>query len=293
MGLNALFLGAPGVVSAGIARGWQIGGNTIAAYWYPERTAHTLEFQQDKALAKTAPGVSMHGLAERGGVAVRAVPPLATWAEANAEAAVLGVDVVISALFLDRIPKTMLNAYPERVVNLHPSLLPAYAGRWPTFNMLWDRSIDRFGGLTMHVVTPTFDAGAVIAQARCTFPADRNLSIYYVNLVKAGAGMLNDILPRYLSGEVDPGVQTAHDAPQSNRRPSQASVSSAQSAEEMQWLAAVIPQLTPLRIEGMSAEVYVKAFADTNGAPTGAPPAREGEFVSMDAHDARVRLRVG
>src|SRR5687767_4087660 len=124
MSLNALFLGAPAVVSAGIARGWQLAGNRIAAIWYPERASRTREFEQDRALARTARGLSLHGLAERGGVPIRAIPQLAAWPEANAEAALLGVDVVISALFLDRIPKAMLNAYPDRVVNLHPSLLP-------------------------------------------------------------------------------------------------------------------------------------------------------------------------
>src|SRR5262245_31530536 len=114
MSLNALFLGAPGVVSAGIARGWQMAGHRIAAYWYPERTATTQEFAQDKALAKTAPGVSMHGLAERAGVAVRAVPPLAKWTEANMEAATLGADVVISTMFLDRVPPAFLNIFPDR-----------------------------------------------------------------------------------------------------------------------------------------------------------------------------------
>lgn len=185
MALRALFLGGPGVTSAGIARGWQMAGHSISAIRYPERLTGTREFEQDRALADPAPGVSMHGLASRGGVAVRPVPMLTTWPAARAEAAALAVDVVVSALFLDRIPKTMLDAFPQRVVNLHPSLLPAYRGRWPTFSMLWDRSIDRFGGMSLHLVTPAFDAGAVIAQRPAAFPADCNLSAYYVQLIQA------------------------------------------------------------------------------------------------------------
>jgi methionyl-tRNA formyltransferase len=292
MSLNALFLGAPNVVSAGVARGWQLAGNRIAAVWYPERTNRTREFAQDRALAKTAPGVSLHGLAEQGGVAIRAVPPLTTWPEATAEAALLGADVVISVLFLDRIPKALLNAYADRVVNLHPSWLPAYRGRWPTFNMLWDRTIDAYGGMTLHVVTPDFDTGDVLGQAHVPFPADRNLSAYYMHLVKAGAGLLTGLLPRYLSGALDPSPQPRGDARQGNRRPSEARLASSHSAEEMQWLCSVIPQITPLRIEGADNNVVVKAFENVSGAPTGAPPAHEGDFISMDARDARVRLRL-
>jgi hypothetical protein len=58
----------------------------------------------------------------------------------------------------------------------------------------------------------------------------------------------------------------------------------------MRWLCSVIPQITPLRVEGADSGVAVKAFDGTGGAPTGAPPAREGSFITMDARDARVRL---
>ncbi len=58
--LNALFLGAPGVVSAGVARGWQMAGHRIAAFWYPQRMQGTRDFENDRALAQQAPGVSMH-----------------------------------------------------------------------------------------------------------------------------------------------------------------------------------------------------------------------------------------
>jgi hypothetical protein len=292
MSLNALFLGAPAVVSAGIARGWQLAGNRIAAIWYPERASRTREFEQDRALARTAPGLSLHGLAERGGVPIRAIPQLAAWPEANAEAALLGVDVVISALFLDRIPKAMLNAYPDRVVNLHPSLLPAYRGRWPTFNMLWDRTIDAHGGMTLHVVAPEYDAGDLLGRVKVAFPADRNLSAYYMHLVKAGTHLLAVPLRQYLSGELDPTPQPRGDVPQGDRRPSEALLSSAQSVDEMEWLCSVMPQITALRIEGADVTVAVKAFEGVGGAPTGAPPSLEGDFITMDARDARVRLRL-
>lgn len=294
MKLRALFLGAPGVVSSGIARGWQLAGHSIAGFWYPERLRDTPDFVQDEALAARAPGVSMHGLAERAGVPVRAVPRLSTWAEANTEAAAVGADVVISALFLDLIPRTLLAAFPGRVVNLHPSLLPAYRGRWPTFNMLWDRTIDRFGGMTLHVVSDAFDQGGIIAQVAVRYPEDRNLSAYYMHLVKAGSALLTDVFPRYLAGDINPEPQPKAQAPQSNRRPSQALLTADQSADDMAWLCATIPQMTPLQVAGAAEDIAIKAFIRSTGAPAGTPPILADDGVlELDARDARVQLAIG
>jgi hypothetical protein len=287
--LTALFLGAPDPVSAGVARGWQLAGHRVAAIWYPQRLRESPAFEKDRALARTAPGVTLHGMAERGGVAVRPVPPLAAWPEAIGEAASLCVDVVVSVLFLDRIPRTMLSAFPDRVVNLHPSLLPAYKGRWPLFNMLWDRAVDEHGGMTLHLVTPAFDAGDILGQTRVAFPADRSIAAYNMHLVKAGAGLLTELVPRYFVGEIEPAAQAPRQSPQSARRPSQAVLTSSHSAEEMAWLCSTIPQVTPLRVEGAQ-ELIVVGFIESIGPPTRAPPQRDGATVTLDARDRRVRL---
>lgn len=291
--LRALFLAGPGVVSAGIVRGWQMAGHSIAALWYPERLVGTRDFEQDRALAETAPGVSMHGLALRGGVAMRPVPPLAIWPAARDEAQALRPDVIISVLYLDRIPPLLLDAFPHRVVNLHPTMLPAYRGRWPTFNMLWDRSIDRFGGMSLHLVTPVFDAGAMVAQQPAVFPADRNLSAYYVHLIQAGAGLLTQKLPLYLSGRLSAVNQPATAAPQGNRDPREAKLTSDLDWRRVEWLCATIPQMTRLRVQGDESAGSVRRFIDRVGPPAGAPPARQGDVLLMDARDARVSLAVG
>ncbi|OYX22641.1 MAG: hypothetical protein B7Z10_12865, partial [Rhodobacterales bacterium 32-66-7] len=288
-----LFLGSPGVVSAGVARGWQMAGHEIAAIWYPARLQGSREFDQDRALAAQAPGVSMHGLALRGGVTVRAVPKLSAWPDASAEIAALGVDVVISALYLDIIPTTVLDAFPQRVVNLHPSLLPAYRGRWPVFSMLWDRTIDRFGGMSLHLVTPTIDAGGLLGQAGAAFPADRNLSAYYVRLVQVGTGLLAQKLPEFLAGRLVPAAQPLSDAPQGNRAPQETRLSPDLDWRHVEWLCATIPQISRLRVQGQDDRVTVRSFGGTLGPPRSEPPLRQGDRLEMDTRDARVSLEIG
>jgi folate-dependent phosphoribosylglycinamide formyltransferase PurN len=290
--LNALFLGEPSVVSMGIARGWTMAGHKISAIWYPERLTGTKTFVQDRELAGRAPGITMHGLAARSRIATRATPPLASWQDGLTEVARLKPDVILSVLFLDRIPSSVLDAYPNRVFNLHPSLLPAYRGAAPIFNMLWDRTIDKHSGMTLHLVAPAFDRGDILEQIPVAFPSDRNVTAYYMHLIKAGTELLIQSLPHFLSGSLTPQPRPAAAAPQGNRKPHEAILTSALSAEEMAWLCTTIPQLTALKVGGAPQNVRVKRFVAVLGPATEAPPVLEGRFLHMNTKDRRVQLEV-
>ncbi len=82
-----------------------------------------------------------------------------------------GVDYLVLAGFLRLVPPGILEAFPNRVVNIHPALLPAYGGR----GMYGDRvhravvaAGERESGITIHRVNERYDEGAAIAQFRCT-----------------------------------------------------------------------------------------------------------------------------
>ena len=80
-----------------------------------------------------------------------------------------GVGFVVLAGFLPLIPDYMIEAFPQRMVNIHPSLLPKYGGKG-----MWGHHVheavkaagEKETGLTVHWVTPQCDGGAVIAQRR-------------------------------------------------------------------------------------------------------------------------------
>jgi len=56
-----------------------------------------------------------------------------------------------------------INKYPQRIINLHPSLLPKYKGLDTHARVL--KAGDRMHGASVHFVTPELDSGPVIAQA--------------------------------------------------------------------------------------------------------------------------------
>lgn len=73
------------------------------------------------------------------------------------------VDLVVLAGYMRILKMPFLSAFENRVINIHPSLLPAFPGL-----EAWKQALDygtRFTGCTVHFVTPEMDAGPIILQA--------------------------------------------------------------------------------------------------------------------------------
>ena len=77
------------------------------------------------------------------------------------------IDFIVLAGFLPLIPDYLLDAYPRRIINIHPALLPKYGGRG-----MWGHHVheavkaagETETGMTVHWVTPVCDSGEIIAQ---------------------------------------------------------------------------------------------------------------------------------
>lgn len=82
----------------------------------------------------------------------------------------MGVDIVCLAGFMRLVKQPMLDVFPERILNIHPSLLPAYPGL-----MAWKQAVEDGAdesGCTVHYVDAGMDTGPVILQARVPVLAD-------------------------------------------------------------------------------------------------------------------------
>ena len=74
------------------------------------------------------------------------------------------VDLVVLAGFMRVLKEPMLNAFPHRIVNLHPSLLPKFPGM-----EAWRQALaagEKFTGCTVHYVDAGIDSGEIIAQRK-------------------------------------------------------------------------------------------------------------------------------
>ncbi len=80
------------------------------------------------------------------------------------------VNFIILAGFLWLVPANILRAYPGRIVNIHPALLPQYGGKGMYGHHVHEAVIshgDKESGITIHYVNEEYDKGDIIFQARC------------------------------------------------------------------------------------------------------------------------------
>ncbi len=78
-------------------------------------------------------------------------------------------DAIILAGFIWKVPETFIMAYPNKIINIHPSLLPKYGGKG-MYGIHVHRSVkqndEKETGITIHFVNNQYDQGAIIFQAK-------------------------------------------------------------------------------------------------------------------------------
>jgi len=80
------------------------------------------------------------------------------------------IDWLILAGFLWLIPDNLLKAYPCRIVNIHPALLPNYGGKGMYGAKVHEAVIaagDKESGISIHYINEHYDEGEIIFQAKC------------------------------------------------------------------------------------------------------------------------------
>jgi formyltetrahydrofolate-dependent phosphoribosylglycinamide formyltransferase len=86
-----------------------------------------------------------------------------------------GIDFIVLAGFLWKVPLALIEAYPNRIINIHPALLPKYGGKGMYGMHVHDAVIaagEKESGITIHYVNERFDEGEHIFQARCEITAE-------------------------------------------------------------------------------------------------------------------------
>ena len=86
------------------------------------------------------------------------------------------IDFIVLAGFLWLIPLDIISAYPRRIVNIHPALLPKFGGKG-MYGERVHRAVleagERQSGITIHYVNAEYDSGDIIFQASCpVLPSD-------------------------------------------------------------------------------------------------------------------------
>lgn len=79
-------------------------------------------------------------------------------------------DLVVLAGFMMLIPEEMVAAYPNKIINIHPALLPKYGGKGMYGHFVHEAVVaaqESESGITIHYVNEHYDEGTIIFQASC------------------------------------------------------------------------------------------------------------------------------
>lgn len=81
----------------------------------------------------------------------------------------LGADLLVLAGFLWLLPPSLVQAFQQRIINIHPALLPKYGGKGMYGNKVHEAVVaagEAFSGITIHYVNEHYDEGDILFQER-------------------------------------------------------------------------------------------------------------------------------
>lgn len=85
------------------------------------------------------------------------------------------IHFIVLAGFLLKIPDCILEAFPDRIVNIHPALLPKYGGKG-MYGLNVHKAVldsgDSISGITIHMVNDEYDKGSIVSQHSCEVKPD-------------------------------------------------------------------------------------------------------------------------
>lgn len=93
------------------------------------------------------------------------------------------IDFIVLAGFLLKVDKDIVTAFPDKIINIHPALLPKFGGKGMYGDNVHKAVIEageKESGITIHYINENYDEGSIIFQAKCSVEKDDD----YENLAK-------------------------------------------------------------------------------------------------------------
>jgi folate-dependent phosphoribosylglycinamide formyltransferase PurN len=288
--LRAFILGAPTPLAAGLTQEWLRAGNGVAAVYCAQRGSPARRLRKDARLGRYCPQLSLSAIASHCGMELKFISTEETWDELEREIEQHNPDILLSLMFMARIPARIIAAAQGKLLNIHPALLPAYPGLSSLSSMQYDGTGAKFAGLTLHVVAEEFDAGPIVAQVNVPPPETGNFADHLHGLICAGQELVQAV-PAYLSGQLQPVPQKLVAPQRRSHALAEMLIRPSHFAADVRRIFGTIGPLHKLAIEGLSPSIEADGFLDRLGPPKSQPPRVRWRCIEFDLADCRVRLR--
>lgn len=107
------------------------------------------------------------------------------------------VDLIILAGYMRIIGETLLGAYPDRILNIHPSLLPKYPGRQGIKDAFEDKAAET--GITVHLVDEGIDTGFILDQVTVEIESNDTLESLEQKIHAIEHELFPKVIQRYIT----------------------------------------------------------------------------------------------
>jgi phosphoribosylglycinamide formyltransferase 1 len=156
----------------------KIQGISIFASGAGSNASRIIDYFRNSTLARVClvicnkPGAGVIGIAEKEGIPVLIIEKERFFKGDGylPEIRQAGTNLIVLAGFLWKIPQALIDAYPRRIINIHPALLPKYGGRG-MYGQYVHESVLNAGemesGITIHYVDEHYDNGDILFQTAC------------------------------------------------------------------------------------------------------------------------------
>lgn len=118
-----------------------------------------------------------------------------------------GITSIILAGWLKLVPESLIKAYPENILNIHPALLPAYGGKG-MYGMNVHRAVAAAGeptsGMTIHLINEHYDKGRIIFQKSCALDAGDSAEAVAAKVLQLEHKYYPAVIESFLSGSPYP-----------------------------------------------------------------------------------------
>lgn len=111
-----------------------------------------------------------------------------------------GVEYVVMAGYMRKVTEEILNAYPDKVVNLHPALLPSFIGAHAIEDAY--RAGVKVTGVTVHFANKEYDEGPIIAQRAVNIEEEDTLEMFEARIHEVEHVLLPEVVQLIAEGRV-------------------------------------------------------------------------------------------
>jgi methionyl-tRNA formyltransferase len=288
--VRALILANLDVLSAGLVWGWLRGGNGVVALYGNARGRHQASRKDDMA-GLVHNSLSLQAAARAADCDLSFIGTTQDWQDVADTVARHKPDVILSIMFMHRIPGAFLKTCKCPVLNLHPALLPDYRGSTPVASMMLDGEEDTFSGLTLHVVEDAFDTGPIISQKAVPVSTSLNPAHYIFALIQQGSRMLTEDVSEFVTGNLAARQQPVRDDLRTCHPAKALSISNTDTGTSARRKLERLSFLQPVRAADSFSKSFVKLPLLRIDRDTG-QPLRVGFWtIDMDLADGRYRIR--